>query len=379
MAHAFERTVGYYLPMMAGSTVAYARSVAHLRGDLAAIRPMILLAVPHLFERMRAAIQTSAVKRIMLDWAATLGWRYVEASRRKLGRIDLADRLLWPLLRLSVAKSVWAVFGGRLRVAVSGGAPLDADLARFLIGLGLPLVEGYGLTEAAPVIAATALGESLPRSVGRPLPGIEVKLTERGELLARSPSVMIGYWRDPAGTARVLDSGGWLSTGDIAEIRDGRMHIVGRVSEMLVLSVGEKVNPSIVEAEITRDELFEQAAVFGQARPFLVATIVLNCAAWLRVAAQNGLDSDLPNSPLMKAKVLARLTHLLAGLPRHAQVRAVHLTLQPWTVEGRLLTPTLKIRRDIVQCAFASEIEGLYRDTRRVTDEAQPGGSPNAA
>ena len=364
IAHAFERTVGYYLPMMGGCTIAYARSAQDLREDLITIRPTVLLGVPLLFERMSAAIRAkvaaSAAKRNLLRMAVSVGWRRFVATQRR-GRTGLAARLLWPLLKRSVAMPVLAAFGGRLRVAISGGAPLDQGTARLLIGLGLPLVEGYGLTEAAPVVAANGLDDNLPGSVGRPLDGIEVKLTSKGELLVRSPSIMTAYWKDDAQTARALDPAGWLSTGDVAEItEDGRIFIRGRLKEIIVLSIGEKINPNVVEAELIRDPLFEQAVAVGSRRPFLAAVIVLNAEAWRLFAASKGLDPQQPNHAASKIELLARITSLLDALPRYAQVRAVHLALEPWTIEAGLLTPTLKVKRDIVVPLFAKEIDDLY-------------------
>jgi len=363
LAHAFERTVGYYLPMMGASTVAYARSAQDLREDLATVRPTVLLGVPRLFERMcaaiRASVETNVVKRVLLQMTASLGWQRFAASQQADRHFNVG-KLLWPLLSPFVVSSVMAAFGGRLRVAASGGAPLGASTARFLVGLGLPLVEGYGLTEAAPVVAGTALDDNAPGSVGRPLAGVDIELTEHGELLVRSPSVMMGYWKDEVATAQALDAGGWLSTGDLAEVHDGRLFIAGRLKEMIVLSIGEKVNPNLVENEITRDALFEQVAVIGDTRPFLVALIVLNNVAWNRFAEENNARSDQPNAAPVKIKILARIAQLLAALPRHAQVRAVHLTLDPWTIDAGLLTPTLKVKRDIVQRTFADEIERLY-------------------
>jgi long-chain acyl-CoA synthetase len=363
IAHAFERTVGYYLPMMGGCTVAYARSAQDLPEDLAAVRPTVMLGVPFLYERMSAAIWTevagSFAKRNLLRIAAFLGWRRFEAAQRRANP-GLAARLLWPVLKQYVALPVLAAFGGRLRVAISGGAPLDQGVARLLIGLGLPLVEGYGLTEAAPVVAANGLDDNLPGSVGRPLQGVEVKLTPEGELLVRSPSMMTVYWKDDAKTARTLDPTGWLSTGDVAEIRDGRIFIRGRLREMIVLSIGEKVNPNVVEAELTRDPLFEQAVVVGNRRPYLVAVIVLNADAWRLFAADKGLEPQRPNYAASKFELLARITSLLVALPRYAQVRAMHLTLEPWTIEAGLLTPTLKVKRDVVVRLFAKEIDDLY-------------------
>src|SRR5450759_3840297 len=247
LAHAFERTVGYYLPMMGGCAVAYARSAQDLRDDLVAVRPTVMLGVPLLYERMSAAIRTNVAgnfaKRALLRIAAFLGWRRFEAAQHRASP-GLASRLLGPILKRYVAVPVLAAFGGRLRVAISGGAPLDQDVARLLLGFGLPLGEGYGLTEAAPVVAANELDDNLPGSVGRPLQGVEVKLTPEGELLVRSPSMMTGYWKDDGETARTLDPMGWLSTGDVAEMKDGRIFIRARLREMIVLSIGEKVNPN---------------------------------------------------------------------------------------------------------------------------------------
>lgn len=363
LAHVFERTVGYYLPMMGGCTIAYARSAQELPADLAAVRPTALLGVPLLFERMSVAIQKkvagSFAKRNILRIAAELGWRSFEA-RHGRGGPGLPARLLGPMLERWVAKPVLAAFGGRLRIAVSGGAPLDRGVARFLIGLGLPLVEGYGLTEAAPVVAANGFDDNEPGSAGRPLEGIEVKLNAEGDLLVHSPSRMAGYWKDGAATAQTLDPAGWLSTGDLAEMKDGRIFIRGRLKQTIVLSIGEKINPNIVEEALTRDPLFSQAVVAGDGRPFLAAIIVLDADVWKRFAADNGLDSELPNHTASKIKVVARIAELLAALPKHARVRSVHLTLQPWTIGDGLLTPTFKVKRAAVLPLFAKEIDDLY-------------------
>lgn len=327
-----------------------------------------MLGVPLLYERMSAAIRTnvagSFAKRTLLRIAAFLGWRRFEAAQHRASP-GLAARLLGPILKQYVAVPVLAAFGGRLRVAISGGASLDQDVARLLISLGLPLVEGYGLTEAAPVVAANGLDDNLPGSVGRPLQGVEVKLTPEGELLVRSPSMMTGYWKDDGETARTLDPMGWLSTGDVAEIKGGRIFIRARLREMIVLSIGEKVNPNAVEAELTLDRLCKQVVVVGDRRPFLVAVIVLNAGAWRRLAADKGLDPERPNHAASKIELLARVQPLLAALPRYAQVRAVHLTLEPWTIETGLLTPTLKVKMDVVQRIFAREINALYAEPPR--------------
>jgi long-chain acyl-CoA synthetase len=363
IAHVFERTVGYYLPMMGGCTVAYARSAQHLADDLAAIRPTVMLGVPLLFERMAAAIRakvtTSAIRRILLQITISIGWRRFFACQARSSP-GLATRLIWSFLDRNIARPVLAAFGGRLRAAVSGGAPLEQSTFRTLIGLDLPLVEGYGLTEAAPVVAANTLDDNVPGSVGRPLQGVEVKLGAQDELLVRTPSVMTGYWRDSLRTQQTLDSAGWLSTGDIAALKEGRIYLRGRLADVIALSIGEKVNPNIVEAELTTEPLFKQALVVGDRRPFLVAVIVLDVDSWRLFAANQGLDPRQPNHPASKMELQARIVRVLARMPRYAQIRAIHLTLEPWTIEAGLLTPTLKVKRDRVAPLFAEKIDELY-------------------
>jgi long-chain acyl-CoA synthetase len=323
-----------------------------------------MLGVPLIFERICAAVRAkaagNAAKQTLLQLTVAVGWRRFVAAQRG-SRLGPGARLLWPLLERLVAMPVLAAFGGRVRIVFSGGAPLDQGIARMLIGLGLPIMEGYGLTETAPVVAVNRRDDNLPGSVGRPLDGIEVKLSSEGELLVRSPSTMAGYWKDDERTKKAVDTAGWLATGDVAEIRpDGRIVILGRLADMIVLSIGEKVNPNVVEAEIARDPLFKQAVVMGDRRPHLIAVIVLNADAWTLFATERGLDPRQPNQEASKIELLARIALLLAHLPRYAQVRAVHLTLEPWTLEAGLLTPTLKIKRDRIFPLYAKEIGDLY-------------------
>ena len=262
LAHAFERTIGCYLAMIGGATVAFSRSPQDLAEDMKVLQPTVLLAVPRLFERIYAAIrrrgEANWIGNILLRLLAWLGWRRFEAQQKSRDKVSPGLSLPLYLLDRIVGKSIKASLGGRLRVAVSGGAALDPKIARFLIGVGFPLIEGYGLTEAGPVVTTTALGDTVPGSVGRPLPGVEVKLGPADELFVRSPSLMLGYWKDEEETRRALLESGWLATGDIAEIKDDRVFIRGRLKEIIVLSIGEKINPGLIEAEIARDTLFQQ-------------------------------------------------------------------------------------------------------------------------
>jgi long-chain acyl-CoA synthetase len=365
LAHGFERTMGYYLPMMAGSRVAYARSIEKLREDLARIRPTVFLGVPRLYERIYEAVlresEKNLLRRALVSTAADIGWRLHEWRRGRATKPSIVERLmLWPALKRLIAHRVLQVFGGRLRIAVSGGAALAPEVTHFLIGLGLPLVEGYGLTEAGPVVTATTLEDNLPGSVGRPLHGIEIKLGEEDELLVRTPAVMSGYWNDPQATMDAISPDGWLRTGDIVEIRDGRVFITRRLKDILVLSTGENVAPKPIEDAIQSDPLFEQVCIIGHRRPSLVAIAVVNPQLWSRLARDLRIDQGNPNVPAAKKAVLSHIAVLLHSLPSSSQVRAIHMVLRPWTVEGGILTPTLKIKRHTVEERFKEEIDTLY-------------------
>ena len=372
LTHCFERTLGYYLPMMAGASIAYARSIETLVEDLRVIRPTVMLAVPRVYERAHAAIRDriggSRLRRSLLDRTVAIGWKRYEARQGRAAPLSWWQRLQWRLLRPLVADRVLKRFGGRLRVAVCGGAPLSERVARFFLALGLPVVEGYGLTEAAPSVTGNSLVDNVTGSVGPPLPGIEVRLGPDDELLVRAPSVMLGYWRRPQETRAAIDPDGWLHTGDTAEIRDGRVYIRGRLKDILVMSTGEKAAPADLEAAIQLDALFDQVMVVGEGRPYLAALAVLNRAQWRKLAAQHGFAPDDPAPGANPAAVdvaLRRVAAALSSFPSHAQVRAIRLLREPWTIGDGLLTPTMKVKRARVEARHAEDIAALYAGHER--------------
>ena len=368
LSHAFERTVGYYIPMMAGCPVAFSRSIQELAEDLHVIRPTVLISVPRIYERIAARLQDrlagqGRMARLVFTAAVTVGFRRFEARRDRC-LPGLLDRLAWPVLKRLVADRLLAGFGGRLRLAVTGGAPVQGEIARLFLGLGLPLVQGYGLTEAAPVVSTNEPMDNRPASTGRPLPGVEVRLSEGDELLVRSPGVMLGYWGQPGLTSEVLDSRGWLKTGDIARIIDGFVHIVGRSKEILVTSTGEKVSPVAMEMVLEQHPLIDQAMVVGEGRPFLTALVVVNPQAWRRMASTLGLQPDDPAALHTEAAagfVLRTLTGRLRDFPASAQVRGVFLLDASWTIDNGLLTPTMKLKREQITTRYAGHIEEMYR------------------
>lgn len=367
LSHSLERTGGYYLPMMAGSTVAFARSVSQLADDLQSVGPTVLIAVPRVFERvygrMMAELQgRSAAARSVFRAAIRAGWRRFEREQRRAGWHPVL--LVWPILRRLVADRVLAKLGGRLRIAVSGGAALPKEVARAFIGLGIPIVQGYGLTETSPVVSVNRLAGNDPESVGPPLRGIEVRIGEADELLVRGPCNMLGYWNNHASTARVLDAEGWLHTGDQGRIGDrGYLYITGRIKDILVLSNGEKVAPADLEMAIALDPLFDQALVVGEGRPFLSALLVLNAELWNGVAREHDLNPERVESlsdPRLRKDMLKRVRESLRKFPGYAKIRRVTLLLEPWCVENGLVTPTLKVKRSEVLNRYRSQVEEMY-------------------
>lgn len=375
LAHLFERTAGYYLPMMAGATVAHARSILQLAEDLQTVRPTALIAVPRVFETVHARLQRELQRSGWLArraFALTVhaGWqqnRYRQGKRRW----PLAA-VLWPVLSRHVASRLHARLGGRLRVAVSGGAPLPPTIARTFIGLGLPLLQGYGLTEASPVVSVNLLEDNEPASVGPALPGIEVRLGEHDEILVRGPNVMQGYWQNPSATAAAIDPEGWLHTNDRGRIdRAGRLYITGRLNEIIVLSNGEKVSPEDLEMALRMDPWVDQCMVVGEGQPVLAALVVLAHTPWVEFTKAQGMDPADPANlahPRLIRILLRHLDSRLAKFPKYAQIRRVHVLLEPWTPENGLLTPTLKIRRKLLQQRYTAQIEALYDRHGRAVD-----------
>ena len=314
-------------------------------------------------------MKRSRLTRLLIERTAAIGLARYAAIRDGRSPPSLTQRALWLPLRRLIARRVLDRFGGRVRLAVSGGAPLSGEVGEFFLGLGLPLVEGYGLTEASSAVCAAKLGTYVPGSVGEPFDGTEIKICEQGEILVRSPGVMLGYWNSPESTADAIDAEGWLHTGDIGELRDERIYILGRLKEIIVLSTGKKVSPTDIEVAITKDPLFSQAMVVGEGQPHLGALLVLDGAAWGDLAGTLWLDPEAPASlsaPAVHEVVLPRLKKLLWEFPPHVRIHAVHLLLEPWTIEGGVLTPTLKLKRGPLQQRFRKEIDTLFLNSTNI-------------
>ncbi|HVY04798.1 MAG TPA: long-chain fatty acid--CoA ligase [Burkholderiales bacterium] len=367
MSHTLERTAGCYLTMMAGACVAYARSIAQLGEDLVAVRPTIMISVPRIYERVYGSIKTKlaegpASRRKLFEFAVEVGWARFEHSQ---GRGSWrASFLLWPLLNALVARKVMVRLGGRLRAAVSGGAALAPDIAQLFVGLGLPILQGYGMTETSPVVSTNRIDDNIPASIGKPIPGVQVKLGERDALLVKGPNVMLGYWNLPDATKAMFTADGWLNTGDTARFDEtGHLYITGRLKEIIVMSNGEKVPPVDMEAAILQDNLFEQVMIMGEGKPYLSAFVVVNKDQWSKLAAQEGLPADvaaIPKSESAQKAILERVQKQIRSFPGYAKIHRVAICAEPWTVENGLLTPTMKLKRAKVMESNQKAFEALY-------------------
>ncbi len=367
LSHTLERTAGYYVPIMAGAGVVHVRSLEQLPEDLAAVRPTVIVSVPRIFERIHKKITGRLAsgprwQRRLFDLTLNVGWRRFLHNQGRGGWSPLF--LLWPLLDRLVAQRVLAALGGRVRLTISGGAPLSPEIARFFLALGLRLLQGYGLTETSPVVAVNTETDNRPETVGLPLPGVEVAIGADSELLVRGANVMSGYWANQDASRAVIDREWWLHTGDQASIADsGHITITGRIKEIIVLANGEKIAPAEIEIAISTDRLFEQCMVVGDGRPYLTALLVFHHDEWLKLAASIGVDAaqkEVFESRLVEEALLERIAPRLAHFPGYAQIRRVHAGLTPWNVQEGLITATLKLRRAQLLERYADDIERMY-------------------
>lgn len=363
LSHTLERTVGYYLPMMAGATVAHARGIPELARDLLVIKPHGLISVPRIYERVYAKIKENLSTKSF--WAKKLyylavdiGWQRFEFMQGRGKRPLLL--FMWPLLKRLVADRITHRLGGNLQIAISGGAALSPEISKVFVGLGIPLVQGYGLTEASPIISTNRLDENIPNSIGKAMPGIEVRIGENDELFARGENIMLGYWKNQEATDAVIDEDGWLATGDKARIEDDFIYITGRIKDIIVLANGEKVSPVDMELAIVSSTLFEQAMIIGESRPYLAVLTVLNPHRWKKIAETNGIANKDVNDTACEKVILERLSKCLHDFPGYAQTYHHRCTHEAWTVENGLLTPTLKMKRKEIARRHAEYIEQMY-------------------
>jgi long-chain acyl-CoA synthetase len=366
LSHVLERAGDLYY-WDCGVTIAYAESVAAVPANLLEVRPHIMIAVPRLFDKVYAKVMgTSGLKGRLVTWAAAVGGAVVDDQMAKRRsplwlriKYRIADRLVFHKIRHQL--------GGRLRTMICGGAPLSPVVARFFLGAGIPLYEGYGLTESSPVIAANRPEAWRLASVGLPYPGVEVRIGPEGEILARSPQVMLGYWQNEEATHASIDSDGWLHTGDVGHLDpDGYLYITDRIKELIVTAGGKKVAPQPIEGWTQLSPYVAQAILIGDRRPFPTLLVVPNFERLTRWAEEHGLPAtdrerlllEQDVRDLFEQETLGRLQHLA----QFERPKKIALLSEELTVDAGLLTPTFKVKRRLVEQRFRQLIESLYAE-----------------
>jgi long-chain acyl-CoA synthetase len=363
LSHSYEHTAGLMFPISIGAEIYFAEGAETLASNLVEVRPTIMTAVPRLYEtmhqRIRAAIQRErGLKRRLFEQAVAVGRKRLAGQKLTLG-----ERMLDPVLDKLVRDKVRARFGGRLKAMVSGGAPLNPEIGSFFLALGVRLLQGYGQTEAAPVVCCNLPDRNRIDTVGPPLDGVEIRIAEDGEILVAGDNVMKGYWNDPEATARTL-AGGWLHTGDIGRLdADGYLRITDRKRDFIKNSGGDMISPQRVEGALTLAPEIAQAMVTGDRRPYLVAVIVPEPDFANAYAKEHGIAPELaalardPGFHRALGEVVARVNQDLAAAER---VRRFVIAEEPFSVANTQLTPTLKIRRHAIRAAYQGAFDALY-------------------
>jgi long-chain acyl-CoA synthetase len=369
LSHGFERTVSY-IYLFSGVTIAFAESLETVGRDIATVRPTLLTGVPRLFEKLHARIMEKGlaepgVKGAIFRWAVGAGEArgQAELRGRRAGLIAefqaaLADRLVFKKIRQNL--------GDRIRYLVSGSAPLPASIAEFFQGVGLPIIEGYGLTETSPVLTVNPPDAPRVGTVGRALPGVELRIAEDGEILARGPNIMVGYYNKPEATAEAIRDG-WFHTGDIGAIdADGYLTITDRKKDLLVTSGGKKIAPQPIEATLRRNPLVAEAVLLGDRRRHAAVLIVPQYAALERRLQELGRPPASRDELAARDDVLRLYQEIIDALNRDLaqfeRIKKIAVLPAEFSIATGELTPTMKVKRKVVEDKYREVIEGLYRD-----------------
>ncbi len=369
LSHIFERMVGHYTMLQAGVIISYATSMDALGTEMVEIRPTIMAAVPRLYEKIHArvvqrAVSAGGLKRALFEWACATGEKYLQYTlthRRVPAGLALAmraaDRLVFTKVRAST--------GGRLRYFVSGGAPLNPDICRFFIAAGMPILEGYGLTETSPVITVNRMATLKPGTVGPPIPGVEVKIAPDGEILTRGPHVMKGYYNKAEATAEAIDSDGWFRTGDIGLLdADGFLKITDRKKDLIVTAGGKNIAPQPIEALLKTNRFFVSAVMLGDKQPFPIMLLVPSfgvLAPWIRHKGLGELaPAEAVRHPLVLEKLEREARISLRELAQFEMPKKFLILADDFSIERGELTPKMSIRRKVVEEHYRAEIAALY-------------------
>jgi long-chain acyl-CoA synthetase len=367
LSHVFERMVDYVY-WDEQICIAYAESIDKVVQNLGEVRPHLMVSVPRVFDKVYTRVMgATGIKRALVMWAKRVGETVAEerfAGREPTGMLALQFRLANKL----VFSKLQALMGGRIRFFVSGGAPLSAEVAKFFFAAGLPVYEGYGLTETSPVLTANREGAARIGTVGQPIPGVEVRISDNGEIIARGPNVMQGYWKNPGATSEVIDDEGWFHTGDVGEFdADGFLRITDRIKNLIVTAGGKNIAPAPIENAAAMSPYVAQVVVLGDRRAFptmLVVPDFENLAAWAKEQGIEAADPQrLAEDPRVRELIERDTLGRLESFARYEQPKKIAIIAEEFTIDAGLLTPKMSIKRRAVEDRYREMIEEMYSGT----------------
>lgn len=370
LSHSLERTAGYYVPIYNGMTIAYAESIDTLVQNIGEVQPTIMISVPRIYEKMHARVLDSAksggpLKMKAFNWAVEIGSQMSKLIVKKKKAPTLL-KLQYNVARFLVFKKLNDRLGNKLRFFVSGGAPLARELAEFFHAAGILILEGYGLTETSPVITCATPNNYKFGTVGRALPGIEIKIADDGEILCKGPNVMLSYYKKEADTKEVITDG-WFHTGDIGEIdQEGYLSITDRKKDIIVTAGGKNIAPQNIENLLKMEKYIEQVNVVGDKRKYLVAVVAPNFDELKIFAKENGIKYENWVDLVEKEKVYTLIEDAVkrvnSRLAKYETIKKIIVSDIEFSEENGMLTPTMKVKRKIVNRYFANKIDQLYRE-----------------
>ncbi len=371
LSHVFERMAGHFLPYYSGATIAYAESIDLVPVNMGEINPTIMISVPRLYEKMYARVLEnvelgSGAKQKIFHWAVGVGRKYVNKISNKQSInpvLQIKRNLAYKLVFSKLSERV----GGKIRFFVSGGAPLSPEIAEFFGAAGLIILEGYGLTETSPLITVNKMEKFRFGTVGPAAPGVEVKIAEDGEICAKGPNIMVGYYKKEAETKEVIDDDGWFHTGDIGHLdEDGFLKITDRKKNILVTAGGKNIAPQPIEGMMITSKYIEQCTMIGDKRKFCSAVIVPTEETLQKWADAKGLKyanyKELVKLPGVKELLLTEIDRLSGNVARYEKIKNIVVATAPFSIETGELTPSLKVKRKVVVQEYSAEIEAIYKD-----------------
>jgi long-chain acyl-CoA synthetase len=370
LSHIFERMAGHYLMLHTGTSIAYAESIDTVPANMQEVHPTLVLSVPRLYEKMYArvlenALAGGAVKKRIFFWARAVAERWAD---EKLSGREPRGMLGWKyaIAQKLVFSKLKARTGGQLRYFVSGGAPLAPEINTFFYAAGLVILDGYGLTETSPVISVNSPRDFRIGSVGKPVPGVEVRISPDGEILTKGPHVMKGYFNKPDATREAIDADGWFHTGDIGVLEDGFLRITDRIKDLIVTAGGKKIAPQPIENEIKTNKFVSQAVMIGDKRKYAMLLIVPNwdsLEAWARDENITFTDrKQLLSMPAIRTKMDQEVFGELSGLAQFEKPKKIALLEHDFSIERGELTPTLKVKRRVIDKTYKDTIDASYAE-----------------